>query len=188
MWVVYDPNLKSLVIFLCMWIKLNISGTFVVSYVQAIELFPTSVRQSGIGFATLISQTISIGGPYVIYLGAPDLKLPYLILFLVCAAGALAVSLLPETLGARLPETLEEASTFGANDKFFSFLPRKKESDKEAANDEFEKQEKESLLDWNEAMKDIVDGFPGKDLNPKLIKDILQKHYEHGGEPPEAKV
>jgi hypothetical protein len=41
------------------------------------ELFPTSVRQSGIGFATLISQTISIGGPYVIYLGATDLRLPY---------------------------------------------------------------------------------------------------------------
>jgi hypothetical protein len=34
------------------------------------EVFPTCVRQSGIGFATLISQTISIAGPYIIYLGA----------------------------------------------------------------------------------------------------------------------
>ena len=34
MFTAYNPNLKSLVIFLCMWIKLNISGTFVVSYVQ----------------------------------------------------------------------------------------------------------------------------------------------------------
>ena len=88
-------------------------------------MFPTSVRQSGIGFATLISQTISIGGPYVIYLGATDLKLPYLIMFLVCAIGAIAVSLLPETLGATLPETLDQASVFGKNDKFFSFLPSK---------------------------------------------------------------
>lgn len=87
------------------------------------ELFPTSVRQSGLGFATLISQTISIGGPYVIFLGATDLKLPYLIMFLVCTAGAIAVSLLPETLGAKLPETLVEASLFGKNDKFFSYLP-----------------------------------------------------------------
>jgi len=46
------------------------------------ELFPTNVRQSGIGFATLISQTISIGGPYTIYLGQYDLKLPYVIMFL----------------------------------------------------------------------------------------------------------
>ena len=88
-------------------------------------MFPTSVRQSGIGFATLIAQTISIGGPYVIYLGATDLKLPYLIMFLVCAIGAIAVSLLPETLGATLPETLDQASVFGKHDKFFSFLPSK---------------------------------------------------------------
>ena len=93
-------------------------------------MFPTSVRQSGIGFATLISQTISIGGPYVIYLGATDLKLPYLIMFLVCAIGAIAVSLLPETLGATLPETLDQASVFGKNDKFFSFLPSKYSKEK----------------------------------------------------------
>ena len=46
-------------------------------------------------------------------------------MFVVCATGALAVALLPETLGARLPETLEEASEFGVRDKFFSFLPSK---------------------------------------------------------------
>lgn len=34
MWVVYTPSLRGLTIFLCMWIKLNISGTFVVAYVQ----------------------------------------------------------------------------------------------------------------------------------------------------------
>jgi hypothetical protein len=39
------------------------------------EVFPTCVRQSGIGFATLISQTISIAGPYIIYLGATGLTI-----------------------------------------------------------------------------------------------------------------
>ncbi len=34
MWVVYQPNLNPLVIFLCMWIKMNISGTFVLAYMQ----------------------------------------------------------------------------------------------------------------------------------------------------------
>jgi hypothetical protein len=46
-------------------------------------------------------------------------------MFLVCLIGALAVSLLPETVGARLPETLDEAAVFGEKDKFFSYLPRK---------------------------------------------------------------
>lgn len=42
----------------------------------------------------------------------------------------------------------------------------------------FEKQEKESLFDWNILMKDVVDGKPGEDLNATLVKDLLQKHYQ----------
>jgi OCT family organic cation transporter-like MFS transporter 4/5 len=34
MWLVYEPNLSGLVIFLCMWIKMNISATFMISYIQ----------------------------------------------------------------------------------------------------------------------------------------------------------
>ena len=85
---------SPLVSFLCMWVKMNISATFVVAYiqvpwsiflhqnkpslsnphVQAMEIFPTCVRQSGIGFCSFISQMISIGGPYTIALGAHDLR------------------------------------------------------------------------------------------------------------------
>ena len=125
MWVVYYPNLKWLVIVFCMWVKMNISATFVIAYVQAMEIFPTSVRQSGIGFATLISQMISIGGPYVIFLGAVDLKLPYAIMFMVCLIGSIATMCMPETLGRNLPESLEDAKTFGKEDKFFSYLPNR---------------------------------------------------------------
>ena len=56
-----------------------------------------------------------------------DLKLPYLAMFLISGAGALSVAFLPETLGATLPETLEEASSFGTKDKFFSVLPKRDE-------------------------------------------------------------
>ena len=61
----------------------------------------------------------------MIFLGQTDARLPYAVMFLVCAAGAAAVAFLPETLGAKLPETLEEASVFGIHDKFFSYLPSK---------------------------------------------------------------
>ena len=76
------------------------------------EIFPTCLRQCGIGLATLISQTISIGGPYVIYLGVQDLRLPYLVMFLVCLCGAVSASLLPETGGFNLPETIADAAKF----------------------------------------------------------------------------
>jgi len=109
--------------FLCMWVKMNISATFVVAYIQAMEIFPTCVRQSGIGFCSFISQMISIGGPYTINLGKHDLRYPYLALFMICLSGTVATSFLPETVGAKLPETLEDANTFGVKDKYFSFKP-----------------------------------------------------------------
>ena len=60
--------------------------------------------------------------------------------------------------------------------KIFEFFTGQNESKNSASS---EKEEKESLLDWNAAMKDIVDGFPASsDLNPKLVKDLLQKHFE----------
>ena len=90
----------------------------------------------GLGLATLISQMICIGGPYVIYLGATDLKLPYAVMFLVCIAGFVATLFLPETLDRKLPETIEEASSFGAKDKFFSFRPGRYERARERDEDE----------------------------------------------------
>merc|ERR1719195_903064 len=108
---------------LCIRVKMNISATFVVAYIQAMEIFPTCVRQSGIGFCSFISQMISIGGPYTIALGAHDLRYPYLALFLICLTGSIATSFLPETVGSKLPETLEDANNFGKTDKYFSFKP-----------------------------------------------------------------
>ena len=40
------------------------------------------------------------------------------------------MAFLPETLGATLPETLEEASSFAVGDKFFSFLPKREDDSK----------------------------------------------------------
>jgi len=146
-WIVQDPTLVPLVTVLCMVVKFNISATFTVAYVQAMEVFPTTVRQSGIGIATLVSQMISIGGPYVIYLGATDLRLPYLVMFLICCAGTVATALLPETAGRSLPETMADANAFGKDDKFFSWkapiFDKKKKTDENGHNDKLDDDEAE---------------------------------------------
>ena len=36
-----------------------------------------------------------------------SIQIPYMIMMLICLAGSVATSFLPETLGAKLPETLE---------------------------------------------------------------------------------
>ncbi len=38
MWLVYDPSLSPVITVCCMIIKMNISATFVVSYIQVLEL------------------------------------------------------------------------------------------------------------------------------------------------------
>lgn len=115
-------------------------------------------------------------GPYVIYLGATDLKLPYLAMFLISGAGAVAVSFLPETLGATLPETLDEASAFGKNDKYFSWRPQ---SLARVDTEKVDPEEKETLFDWNPIMRDAFQGKPGDDLNATLIKSLLVKYYSN---------
>merc|ERR1719215_2229303 len=103
---------------LCMLIKFNIAATFLVAYIQALEIFPTCIRQSGVGLCSTISQIISIAGPYVIFLGQTNLMFPYMVMALICLVGSVATSFLPETIGSKLPETIEEADRFGKYDFF----------------------------------------------------------------------
>lgn len=103
---------------------------------QAMEIFPTCVRQSGIGLCSFISQMISIGGPYAIATGYIDPRYPYIVMFLICLVGTVSVSLLPETVGAKLPETLEEANNFGKNDAYFSFKPSRSTDKYEAPTEQ----------------------------------------------------
>jgi len=130
------PWASPVISFLCMLVKMNISATFVVAYIQAMEIFPTCVRQSGIGLCSFISQMISIGGPYAIATGYIDPRYPYIVMFLICLVGTVSVSLLPETVGAKLPETLEEANNFGKNDAYFSFKPSRSTDKYEAPTEQ----------------------------------------------------
>ena len=50
------------------------------------------------GMMTVITITIT---------RSSHIQIPYMIMMLICLAGSIATSFLPETLGAKLPETLE---------------------------------------------------------------------------------
>ncbi|XP_047527913.1 solute carrier family 22 member 7 [Vanessa atalanta] len=82
------------------------------------ELYPTCIRQTGTALGNIVAGTTSVVVPYVLYLGRRiDSRLPGIIVSLTCLLGILASYLLPETLKAKLPETLEEAQTFGRKNK-----------------------------------------------------------------------
>jgi OCT family organic cation transporter-like MFS transporter 4/5 len=134
--VANDPSLATVVTVFCLLAKFNCTATFIIVYIQSIELFPTCVRNTGMGLTLCISMIIGIGGPYVVYLGSVDTRLPYAILAILCFLGTIAASLLPETVGVDLPESLSEAEAFGKDQKFFSWIRKADKTLEQAKNDE----------------------------------------------------
>ncbi|XP_046374256.2 organic cation transporter protein-like [Haliotis rufescens] len=113
--VIYgDSSLDWVTVALSMIGKFGASGSFAIVYVYTAELFPTMVRNSGVGVSSFCARIGGMASPYIADLGVligGDLKVALpLIVFggLSIAAGVLAL-FLPETLKRRLPETIEDA-------------------------------------------------------------------------------
>lgn len=86
------------------------SAGFAISYMYTAELMPTVVRNVGVGFGSVFARIAGLVAPFIAVLSTQIA----LIVFGVCGmlAGSV-VLLLPETLGTKLPETLEEGEEFG---------------------------------------------------------------------------
>ena len=107
---------------LCFIAKMVCTMSFYMWYLQAIELFPTAIRNSGMGFSNLMRDTLQIFAPQVTYLAVVDKRIPYFIIAGINFIGAVFASFLPETLGCSLPETILASSEFGKNQKFWSWM------------------------------------------------------------------
>jgi OCT family organic cation transporter-like MFS transporter 4/5 len=79
------------VIICCLIAKFISSATFLIVYVQTVELYPTCIRNTGMGFTSLLGMVIGISGPYVIHLGNVDIRYPYGIMGTITLCGAIAV-------------------------------------------------------------------------------------------------
>lgn len=77
------------------------------------ELYPTSIRSTAIGLFSQAARVGSIAAPFMLMAGSqvPNISpifIPYMVFgSLSCLAGLL-VLLLPETLGAAMPESMED--------------------------------------------------------------------------------
>ena len=104
--------------------KAAITTSFMVVYVQCAEIYPTTHRAAGTGLSSLVSSVFGTAAPYVAFLATTAHWLPYAVLLLVGVLGAVGAALLPETLGADLPQTLQEAEGFLVEDRFLSYKGR----------------------------------------------------------------
>nr|XP_018667327.1 solute carrier family 22 member 5-like isoform X2 [Ciona intestinalis] len=81
-----------------------------IAVVWAGELFPTSLRNSYLGLASLSSSVFTIATPFVVYAGEElSYSIPFYIAGCLGAVTVVLSLLLPETLETDLPNTTEEA-------------------------------------------------------------------------------
>lgn len=90
--------------------KLSASMTFLVIYLQAAELHPTPVRTCATGLASLVAIACNIFSPTIVAMARPWHS--YLLLGSLGLLGVLSASLLPETAGRPLPQTMDDAENF----------------------------------------------------------------------------
>ncbi|XP_054847701.1 solute carrier family 22 member 13-like [Eublepharis macularius] len=84
--------------------KFSMSGSFSTSYVYSAELFPTVVRQMGVGLCSVSARVAGIISPLIGLLEKFHTSIPVLIFGSTAVVGGLLCFLLPETRGKDLPD------------------------------------------------------------------------------------
>jgi len=94
--------------------KFGSSGSMAIMFVYTAELFPTSVRNTAIGVASMWGRVGGMLAPQVYLLSRVWSPLPLIVMGVVSLVGGLMIFLiLPETQGTNLPETMEDAIKLG---------------------------------------------------------------------------
>uniref|UniRef100_A0A8C3PD32 Major facilitator superfamily (MFS) profile domain-containing protein n=1 Tax=Chrysemys picta bellii TaxID=8478 RepID=A0A8C3PD32_CHRPI len=104
-------DLKTLRTVLAVVGKGCLAASFNCVYLYTSELYPTVIRQTGMGFSNTMARLGSIIAPLVKML---EEYIPFLPLIIYGAApiiSGIAATFLPETLNVPLPETIEEVET-----------------------------------------------------------------------------
>ena len=91
--------------------KVGIVGVFAIIYLQTAELFPTIVRSTAFGSCSIISRIGSMLAPVIARELEPDVVIA-IFATLSLVAGILT-TVLPETKGKKLPDTMEEGEDLG---------------------------------------------------------------------------
>ncbi|KAK7107667.1 hypothetical protein V1264_015553 [Littorina saxatilis] len=112
------PDLQWLTVVLAMIGKLGIAGSFATIWVFSSELFPTVIRNSGMGTSSVCARIGGIIAPYIANLGQTiggdaGTAVPLVIFGVSSIIAGLLLLLLPETLNRRLPETIDDAISLG---------------------------------------------------------------------------
>ncbi|XP_028303635.1 solute carrier family 22 member 7-like [Gouania willdenowi] len=88
--------------------KMFAEGAFTTAYLYTTELYPTVMRQNGMGHCSFMARIGVSVSPLVLLLEEFSVYLPSIIFCLTAVTAALSAQFLPETTNTRLPETIED--------------------------------------------------------------------------------
>nr|XP_027205182.1 organic cation transporter 1-like [Dermatophagoides pteronyssinus] len=107
--------------------KFGVAGTFMIIYQHSSELYPTTLRNQGLGITATIGSIGGILTPQIVYIGKYGAWIPLFIIGIICLIASIIASFLPETLNEYLPQRAHEAAQFGSDKKYFSMANLKPE-------------------------------------------------------------
>ncbi|XP_066993624.1 organic cation transporter protein isoform X2 [Anabrus simplex] len=88
--------------------KLGITSSFGIVFVFTAELYPTMIRSAGVGASSTMARIGAMVAPFAPLLAQFYQPLPMIIFCAVSFLACLLCLPLPETLGTKLPDTIEE--------------------------------------------------------------------------------
>ncbi|XP_055934235.1 organic cation transporter protein-like isoform X1 [Argiope bruennichi] len=94
--------------------KSAIAASFAIIYIYSAEIYPTVLRSTGIGFSSMFARLGGMIAPIINELRKVYRPLPMIIFAIASISSGLLALALPETHNRQLPESIEEAESFGS--------------------------------------------------------------------------
>lgn len=91
----------------------GVTITFPMVYLYSSEVYPTVVRNIGVGLGSVCARIGSMIAPFIATMGSIEPWLPPLLFGCLPIIVSLLCFLLPETMNSELPETIEDGENFG---------------------------------------------------------------------------
>ncbi|XP_078267180.1 organic cation/carnitine transporter 2-like [Rhinoraja longicauda] len=88
--------------------KLGNTCAFTMIFVYTSELYPTPIRNTGVGVSSMASRIGSIISPYIVLLGTYQENLPFIVMGVLMVFSAIVFLFLPETFNIPLPDTIDQ--------------------------------------------------------------------------------